>query len=191
MSINGVGANGNGPQKIDPKQVEQKKTLSSAIKGFAEGAIGKLLGGNKAEAEDKPIKGLSIEHTGTTEYTGGSDGYGVTGSIGYTHNGQVSYQGGPVEYQANGQVGYQGGIVGYTAGDVGYQADGTVDYQGGGTVGYQAGGTTVYQADGIAGYQASGSIGYTATGTVGYDGIWEKWENGSLVDYGTIEKPVE
>ncbi len=114
MSINGVGANGNGPQKIDPKQVEQKKMLSAAFKGFAAGAIGQLLGGNKEEAEDKPIKGLSIEHSGTIEYTGGSDGYGVTGSI-----------------------------------------------------------------------------GYTATGTVGYDGIWEKWENGSLADHGNIEKPVE
>uniref|UniRef100_UPI0040292F23 hypothetical protein n=1 Tax=Candidatus Scatousia sp. TaxID=3085663 RepID=UPI0040292F23 len=137
MSINGVGANGNGPQKIDPKQVEQKKTLSSAIKGFAEGAIGKLLGGNKAEAEDKPIKGLSIEHSGTIEYTGGPAGYGVTGSIGYTHNGQVSYQGGPVEYQANGQVGYQGGPVEY-------QANGQVEYQGG-PVEYQANGQVEYQ----------------------------------------------
>ena len=120
MSINGVGANGNGPQKIDPKQVEQKKTLSSAIKGFAEGTIGKLLGGNKAEAEDKPIKGLSIEHTGTIEYTGG-----------------------PVEYQANGNVGYTAnGTVDYNvSGSTGYTANGTVDYNVSGSTGYTASGT--------------------------------------------------
>lgn len=117
MSINGVGANGNGPQKIDPKQVEQKKTLSSAIKGFVEGTIGKLLGGNKAEAEDKPIKGLSIEHTGTIEYTGGPVEYQANGNVGYTANGTVDYNvSGSTGYQVNGQVGYQAnGTVGYMA----------------------------------------------------------------------------
>lgn len=41
---------------------------------------------------------MSIEHTGTLEYTGGP--------VEYQANGQVGYQGGTVEYKLNGTVGY-------------------------------------------------------------------------------------
>lgn len=61
-------------------------------------AIGNLLGNkNKAEAEDKPMKGLGIEHTGTVSYSASGtvdySGSGVSGMADYKLGGTVDYLG--------------------------------------------------------------------------------------------------
>ena len=66
MSINGVGANGQVVQNI-----ETKKIAKEAGKGSLMGAIGNLLNGSrKAEAMEQPMKGWSLEHTGTGNVSG-------------------------------------------------------------------------------------------------------------------------
>ncbi len=153
MSINGVGANGAGPEKINQKQVAQEGGKGSFVGGLKD-AIGNLLnGGSKADAQ--PIKGLSIEHSGTVAYTaGGTADYSST----VTH-----------ETWENGQ---QVGMADYTAtGTVGYTASGTVGYSGsqdfsGEIVDPSTGETVAYS--GTAPY--SGTVGYTAGGTVDYLG---------------------
>lgn len=82
-------------------------------------AIGNLLGNkNKAEAEDKPMKGLGIEHTGTVSYS-------ASGNV--ENTGMVDYSTGTVGYSASGTVDYSGGGV---SGMADYKLGGTVDYLG-------------------------------------------------------------
>lgn len=155
MSINGVGANGAGPEKINQKQVAQEGGKGSFVGGLKD-AIGNLLnGGSKADAQ--PIKGLSIEHSGTVAYTaGGTADYSST----VTH-----------ETWENGQ---QVGMADYTAtGTVGYTASGTVEAPYTGTVAYNNGGVSGmvdYSGVGTANYTVSDTIAYTAGGTVDYLG---------------------
>lgn len=154
MSINGVGANGAGPEKISSKKVGQESAKTGFVGGLKD-AIGNLLNGGKSDIKEQPIKGLSIEHSGTVAYTaGGTADYSST----VTH-----------ETWENGQ---QVGMADYTAtGTVGYTASGTVGYSGsqdfsGEIVDPSTGETVAYS--GTAPY--SGTVGYTAGGTVDYLG---------------------
>jgi len=72
MGINGIGP-GKGPehvQKANTAKVAKQAGLAGAMAGIGQ-AIGNLLGGtDKLNNIDKPIKGLSIEHTGNAVTTG-------------------------------------------------------------------------------------------------------------------------
>ena len=146
MSINGVGANGAGPEKINSKKVGQESAKTGFVGGLKD-AIGNLLNGGKSDIKEQPIKGLSIEHTGTASYSGTVDYAGTAG-----YSGTVDYARG----DDRGMVDYSGtGTVGYS-GSADYSVDVThADYENG---------------------QQVGSADYTATGTVGYGGTVDYME---------------
>ena len=149
--------------------------------GGLKDSIGNLLGKSdktKTSAEDKPMKGLGIEHndenTNKTEAGNGKVSgmvdYTVSGAADYIVSGEVS---GMVEYTASGTV----------MGEVDYQ--GSVDYTPTGTVGYSASGNV--ENTGMVDYKLDGTIDYTGsiTGDVPADFTWEKWSNDYLEDSGT------
>ena len=203
--VDGVGKN-NLPKQVDTKTVGQEMAKGGSIGGLKD-SIGNLLGKSdktKTSAEDKPMKGLGIEHndenTNKTESGNGKVSgmvdYTVSGAADYIVSGEVS---GMVEYTASGtvmgEVDYQGSVDYTPTGTVGYSANGTVmgevDYQGSvdytptGTVGYSASGNV--ENTGMVDYKLDGTIDYTGsiTGDVPADFTWEKWSNDYLEDSGT------
>ena len=70
MSISGIGANGQVPQNIDTKKIAQEAGKGT-LKGGLSGAIGNILNGSsKAEAMEHPMKGWTLEYTGTGNVSG-------------------------------------------------------------------------------------------------------------------------
>lgn len=150
--VDGVGKN-NLPKQVDTKTVGQEMAKGGFIGGLKD-SIGNLLGKSdktKTSAEDKPMKGLGIEHndenTNKTESGNGKVSgmvdYTVSGAADYIVSGEVS---GMVEYTASGTV----------MGEVDYQ--GSVDYTPTGTVGYSASGNV--ENTGMVDYKLDGTIDY-------------------------------
>lgn len=107
--VDGVGKN-NLPKQVDTKTVGQEMAKGGFIGGLKD-SIGNLLGKSdktKTSAEDKPMKGLGIEHN--DENTNKTE----------SGNGKVS---GMAEYSASGIVEGEVGMAEYS-GIQEYQADG-------------------------------------------------------------------
>lgn len=162
--VNGVGPNGNGPEKVNIiKQVAQENAKGALVGGL-KNAIGNLLsGGNKTDTIDQPIKGLGIEHTTTVPVNITQEYYENGRQVGmadYTASGTVGYTAsGTVDYPYTGTVAYDNGGV-----------SGMVDYSGVGTADYTASGTVDYghnvEYSGTADYTVSGAVDYSASETI-------------------------
>lgn len=83
---------GNGPQMPQFDAGALQNAGKGALKGGAEGGllnkIGNFLSGNKTEAQEKPIKGLSVERSGEQGKKG--EAIGCEGTVDY--QGTVNYK---------------------------------------------------------------------------------------------------